>query len=109
MVAVGLTAGCAATAKPAPPPAQVAVLDLTAERGQALAGQKCAACHAIGATGASPANAAPPFRVLAQGLSGPALEDRLLLISDLGHQEMWPAKLDPSEVRDLAAYIDTLD
>ncbi|MDO9337240.1 MAG: cytochrome c [Caulobacter sp.] len=111
-VLIVLSSGCAAAAsgaRPTPAPAQAQFIGVEAERGLALAQQRCVACHAIGPSGDSPAAMAPPFRALAQSLPGFALEDRLLVISDLGHKEMWPARLTPSEVRDLTAYIDSLD
>lgn len=109
LLLVALTSACASRAEPPPPAAEVASLGVAIDRGEAVARLGCAACHAIGPTGASPAPMAPPFRALAQDLPAPLLEDRLLLISDLGHQEMRPVGLDPSEVRDLVAYIETLD
>ena len=107
LLAVALTSACATGATP--PTAPVASLGVAIDRGEAIARQKCAACHAVGPTGDSPATMAPPFRALAQDLPAPSLEDRLLAISDLGHQEMRPAGLDASEVRDLVAYLETLD
>jgi S-adenosylmethionine:tRNA ribosyltransferase-isomerase len=41
-------------------------------------------------------------------LSGPALDHRLLMTSELGHYEMRPAGLEGPDLRDLAAYIDSL-
>lgn len=79
------------------------------ERGLALAERECSRCHAVGATGDSPAPMAPTFRRLAADVGGPALENRLRITSEVGHYEMRPAGLGPADIRDLAAYIDSLD
>jgi len=78
------------------------------ERGLSLASRECSRCHSIAATGESPAPMAPPFRDLAATLSGPALEHRLLMTSELGQYEMRPAGLEGADLRDLAAYVDSL-
>ena len=81
--------------------------DPAAERGHALAQRMCAACHAVEPGGASPRSAAPPF-----GSSGlrhtAALEGRLADLTRHGHYEMPPVALRPEDVRDLAAYIESL-
>ncbi|MBI1407438.1 MAG: c-type cytochrome [Caulobacter sp.] len=103
-------AGCAQT--PAAPDRAVAafpVVPADIERGQALAQRECSRCHAIAASGDSPAPMAPPFRRLASDVGGPALENRLRIVSELGHYEMRPAGLESADIRDLAAYIDSLD
>jgi len=87
------------------PPSEVPA---SMERGLSLASRECSGCHAIAARGDSPAPMAPPFRDLAATLSGPALEHRLLITSELGHYEMRPAGLEGPDLRDLAAYIDSL-
>lgn len=110
LATVVFVAGCALTPEaPAPryqpEPTPMAHL----ERGQALAQRECARCHAIAATGDSPAPMAPPFRRLAADVGGPALENRLRIISEVGHYEMRPAGLEKADIRDIAAYIDSLD
>jgi len=109
LLVVTLTSACASGVDSSPPTAQAAFLGVEIERGLVIAQRECASCHAIGPTGDSPTPMSPPFRALASDFSGPTLEARLLVISDLGHQEMRPAGLDAAEVRDLAAYIETLD
>ena len=104
-----LASGCAS----APPTTEAVFAPPSAvppslERGLSLASRECSGCHAIAATGDSPAPMAPPFRRLAATLSGPALEHRLLMTSELGHYEMRPAGLEGPDLRDLAAYIDSL-
>ncbi len=103
-------AACATAVGPPPPPQQEAVMPPgRTERGLALVSRECARCHAIGAADQSAAALAPPFRTLAATLSGPALENRLRITSELGHFEMRPAGLEAADLRDVAAYIDGLD
>ncbi len=83
--------------------------DVRIESGLALARRSCASCHAVEAGAESPRPMAPPFPLLASRLSGPRLEEGLTMVSDLGHGEMPAARLDQAELRDLAAYIDSLD
>lgn len=83
--------------------------DVRIESGLALARSACARCHAVEGNADSPRPMAPPFRRLATRLTGPKLEESLTMVSDLGHGEMPPARMDQAELRDLADYIDSLD
>ena len=104
-----LLSACAASGRPSPQPDPQIGPDVRTESGLALARRECASCHAVEATGESPRPMAPPFRLLATRLSGPKLEESLTMVSDLGHGEMPPARLDQAELRVLAIYIDSLD
>jgi mono/diheme cytochrome c family protein len=57
-------------------------------RGEALLGQKCAMCHAIGRSGASPHAIAPPFRTLGRRYRIEALEEALAEGLMSGHPDM---------------------
>jgi len=105
-----LISGCAGVPA-APPAADTALVQTPAniERGQYLAQRECSQCHAVALSGESPAPMAPPFRRLAAGVGGPALEGRLLRVSELGHYEMPRAGLERADIRDLAVYIESLD
>ena len=83
--------------------------DVRLEGGLALARRYCASCHAVEPGADSPRPMAPTFPVLATRLTGPKLEESLTMVSDLGHGEMPPARMDQAELRDLAVYIDSLD
>lgn len=109
VVALGAVSACAAGRAP-PPVIETRVgPDVRLEAGLALAGRYCASCHAVEPGRDSPRPMAPPFPILAARLTGPALEESLTMVSDLGHGEMPPARLDQAELRDLAVYIDSLD
>ncbi len=112
-LAAGVLLSACASADPSPQP-QAAVEtpvgpDVRIAGGLALAQRACAACHAVEAGADSPRPMAPPFPQLAARLSGPRLEESLTMVSDLGHGEMPPARLEQAELRDLAVYIDSLD
>jgi cytochrome c5 len=76
------------------------VADKKAEPGHQLANRECSACHLFGTT------AAPSFYKLAkQGGWG---EQKLAAALKQGHQ-MSPMTLQPDQVKDLAAYIQSLN
>lgn len=109
LVALAAVSACAAGAYD-PPDLETRIgPDVRIESGLALARRACASCHAVEGTGDSPRPMAPPFRVLATRLTGPTLDESLTMVSDLGHGEMPPARMDQAELRDLAVYIDSLD
>ena len=99
-----LTLGaCAATgtkvARSAPTPAA---------RGHEIARHACAACHAVEPVGESPRAAAPAFASVEMRHTA-SLENRVADLTRLGHYEMPPLNLDPGQVRDLVAYIASLE
>jgi mono/diheme cytochrome c family protein len=100
---------CALGRPEAPQPEVRIGPDVRLESGLALAERYCASCHAVTGEGDSPRPMAPPFRRLAVRFTGPQLDEALTMVSDLGHGEMPPARLDQAELRDLASYIDSLD
>lgn len=104
-----LLSACAGGGRRAPEPETRIGPDVRLESGLALARRSCASCHAVEAGAASPRPMAPPFPLLATRLTGPRLEESLTMVSDLGHGEMPPARLEQAELRELAVYIDSLD
>lgn len=99
-------AGCAAGAgSPVDQPGPLVGI----ERGQALAGQRCGACHALGPSGDSAQPMAPPFRVMSGRFSPIGLERRMAELDRRGHGEMPPVRLTADEARDIAAYIASLE
>lgn len=99
-------AGCATSTEPA---ADAAAPNLAAERGHDLARRQCSTCHAIGQADESLWPSAPPFRSLRLRYNALSLERRLPEIAEGRHYEMPPLSLDPADVRDLSAYIESLD
>ncbi len=94
-------AGCA----PAPEPAAAGSV---AEGGQ-LAQARCAACHAIGPTGASPRPAAPPFRDLHRRYPVDQLAESLAEGIVTGHPDMPEVSFDEAQVASLIAYLRSLE
>lgn len=80
-----------------------------ADRGHGLARRQCETCHAIGLTGESRWPSAPPFRNIRVRYNALSFEHRMREIAERGHYEMPPLSVDPADVRDLAAYIESLD
>lgn len=109
MAALAAVSACAAGSYDPPDLEPRIGPDIRIESGLALARVNCASCHAIEGSADSPRPMAPPFRLLAARLDGPKLEESLTMVSDLGHGEMPPARLDQAELRELAVYIDSLD
>jgi mono/diheme cytochrome c family protein len=79
-----------------------------ASRGHQIARQACAACHAVELTGESPRAAAPTFRSREMRHTA-GLDGRVADLTREGHYEMPAIKLRPDQVRDLVAYIESLD
>jgi mono/diheme cytochrome c family protein len=96
--------GCA-TSGQAPPKSQ----DASVDRGRFYALRSCAACHAVGVLGASPNGSAPSFSTIRLRYNALSLPRRLAEISEHGHYEMPPISMTPDEIRDLVAYIETVD
>lgn len=106
LLGAATVAGCASTA-PTAPTAGVETNVGPAARGLALAQTHCAACHAIGPGGSSPAAMAPPFRILRNRYNEISFERRLERLAR-DHTEMPRMNLGRSDIDAIAAYIDTL-
>jgi len=76
-----------------------------AARGESLLTANCARCHAVGRTGASPHQAAPPFRTLSRKYKIEGLAEALAEGISTGHPDM-PEFVFPPE--DVGAIIDYL-
>ena len=113
-LAAALLAGCVSQAEAqavADPAAQadIAAEGAAVERGSLIAGRTCAACHAVGRGGASPATPAPPLREVARGFDQAALQQRLAEIAERGHFRMPARRFTPAQIPDLVAYINSLE
>ena len=78
-----------------------------AARGLKIAQRNCAACHAVGRTGASANPKSPPFRTLAQRYPLSELEESLgegIMVSHEG-PEMPAFEFSPGQIEDLMAYL----
>ena len=80
-----------------------------AERGLVFARTNCAMCHAIGPFGPSALPIAPPFRTLHQRYPVENLEEALAEGIVTGHQNMPQFELDTAQIRDLIAYLKSLE
>ena len=75
--------------------------------GKAIAQQKCAGCHAVGATGKSRAKAAPPFRTLTSRYNVDDLEEAFVegVAVRHGDVQMPEFEFSPNATAALIAYI----
>ena len=80
-----------------------------AERGRDLAQRRCAGCHALDLQSQSPRMNAPPFREMRIRYNQASFQHRMAEISEGGHYDMPPLRLDPADARDVAAYIESLE
>jgi mono/diheme cytochrome c family protein len=85
---------------------------LEIERGRAYAQRHCATCHAVGRTGTSPYDPAPPFRTLHERYDVEALAEALaegIIVGHGGARQMPQFVLSPAEIDDLLAYLKWLE
>lgn len=108
LLAAGLVAGCAAGSTSAPDLARGPVAAPGAGRGQAVAEMRCAGCHAIGVAADSPRADAPTFQTIRLRFNPLSWERVMADIGAGGHGDMPAVALDPADVRDVRAYIETL-
>lgn len=76
-----------------------------AARGRALAGEFCAACHAVGRSGASPNASAPPFRVLGDKIELDDFARRLARGLSSTHPDMPTFRFKPEDAQAVGAYL----
>lgn len=77
--------------------------------GQRLAEQRCASCHAVGRTGASPRAAAPAFRDLHKRYPVDQLAEALAEGIVTGHPDMPVFTFDRAEIEEFLAYLRSLE
>ncbi len=85
------------------------VLSPSAQRGLTIARTNCARCHSIDKVSESPLKIAPPFRTLHERYPVTDLEEPLAEGIRTGHPTMPEFRFDPDQVRDLVAYLKTLE
>lgn len=91
------------------PAAERPALSGDAEDGRLIAEENCARCHAIGPSGASPNDEAPPFRGLLARYDSEALATDLAEGIRIGHPGMPQVHLEARGVDALIAYLRTID
>jgi mono/diheme cytochrome c family protein len=79
-----------------------------AESGRKIMEAECARCHAVGKTGQSPLEAAPPFRDVVKRYEPDALAEAFAEGIVTGHNDMPEFEFTPEEISGLIAYLDTL-
>jgi len=89
--------------------ASAQVLSPSAQRGLTTARANCARCHSIDKVTESPLKIAPPFRTLHERYPVTDLEEPLAEGIRTGHPTMPEFRFDPDQVRDLVAYLKTLE
>jgi cytochrome c len=79
-----------------------------AERGRALLAENCARCHAIGKTGDSPHEGAPPFRKVVADYDLDTFADRLQRGIFSGHPDMPEFRFNEDDAHAIVAYLRTI-
>ncbi|SCY97721.1 c-type cytochrome [Microvirga guangxiensis] len=78
------------------------------QRGMTFAQTNCAQCHAIGRFGDSPIPEAPPFRTLHTRYPVEDLAEAFAEGITTGHPSMPQFQLDPAQINDLIAYLQSV-
>jgi cytochrome c len=78
------------------------------QRGQTFAQTNCSQCHAIGRVGDSPMPEAPPFRTLHTRYPIEDLVEAFAEGITTGHPSMPQFQLDPAQINDLIAYLNSI-
>ena len=78
------------------------------DSGRQIAQENCAKCHAIGRSGESPLEQAPPFRRLHERYPIADLAEAFAEGIVVGHAEMPPFSFDPPQIEALLAYLESL-
>ena len=79
------------------------------QRGKVYARTHCVRCHAIGRTGQSPLNEAPPFRTLHLRYPIETLGEALAEGITTGHPTMPEVALRPDQIHDLLSFLKSLE
>ena len=90
-------------------PTLAASTEPRAQRGRTFAQANCAQCHAIGQVGESPLRIAPPFRKLHERYPVETLAEALAEGIVTGHPSMPEFRLDVAQIKDLIAYLKSLE
>jgi mono/diheme cytochrome c family protein len=77
-------------------------------RGRELAQTNCSSCHAVGASGESPAPEAPSFRTLSQNYRVATLEEALAEGISVGHPAMPQFAFGPEDAHAMVVYLESI-
>jgi len=77
-------------------------------RGESVARNVCAACHAVRPGQASARSGAPTFMTISRRYTPRGLDRELDAIAEVGHYGMPVIRITPNDQRDLIAYIASL-
>jgi mono/diheme cytochrome c family protein len=77
-------------------------------RGESLLAENCARCHAIGTSGSSPHNEAPPFRTLSRKYQIEGLGEALAEGLSVGHPDMPEFVFEPDDVGAILDYLKSI-
>jgi cytochrome c len=80
-----------------------------ARQGRALAERMCARCHAVGTSGQSPHDGAPPFRTLSRRVDLDTFAKRLREGLTSGHPDMPTFRFSREDARALTAYLRSIE
>jgi cytochrome c len=78
------------------------------QRGRNFVQVHCSGCHATGRVGESPLPIAPPFRTLHTRYPVETLAEALAEGITTGHPTMPEFRLDPAQINDVIAYLQSL-
>jgi mono/diheme cytochrome c family protein len=78
------------------------------ERGRAMVTERCARCHAIDKSSASPHKSAPPFWTLGARYPIEDLEEAFAEGIVVGHPDMPNFEFSASEINDILAFLESL-
>ena len=109
LLTVAILAAAAGCATGSPSALKSPILDASVDRGRFFVLRSCAGCHAVGSLGESPNSSAPSFATVRLRHNAISLEHRLAQISRNGHVEMPPVYMSDAEIKDIAAYIETIE
>jgi mono/diheme cytochrome c family protein len=84
-------------------------LSPAAQRGFVFVRTNCSRCHSIDMVSPSPLKPAPPFRTLHERYPIESLEESLAEGIITGHPSMPEFQLDPGQVADVIAYLQSLE
>jgi mono/diheme cytochrome c family protein len=84
------------------------IINAAVERGRQLTDQSCTSCHATGSAGASPMEAATPFREIVHRYPLDQLEEAFAEGLVTGHPAMPEFVFRAGEIDDLIAYLESL-
>lgn len=104
----GLATACLALALFTGPASAASDDDALIAKGKDLLNANCSRCHAIGKTGSSPHEKAPPFRDVMKRYPAEDLSESLAEGIMSGHPDMPEFTFEPDQIDAIIAYLDGL-